>query len=207
MQIRKYWRLAVLLMGLLMIPSVVSAVTPKECLDKARAKLASASSLSADFTMKVEGQTIKGHLDSKGNKFSLVSNANSNWYNGRELYTYVPSQSETTVFKPTASELAEVNPLLYINTSSEFKVSGTKTKKPGLETVVLIPKKSGTGVSNVVIDFDANSFLPRAIKLTPSTGKAIEISISNVKLNPKLSDSAFEYPKEKYKKVKIIDMR
>lgn len=185
----------------------VWAVTPAEALQEAKKKLASTSSISADFSMKAGGKTIKGTLQSKGTKFVLTSNVSSNWYNGKDLYTYVPSQSETTVFTPTRSELAEVNPLLYINSSSEFKATGTKTKKPGVETVILIPSKSGTGVKSVTLELDSKTYLPKNIKLVPTSGGTIDVAISNIKLNFKPADSLFEYPASKYKNVKINDMR
>lgn len=197
----------VILFCLAFMPFCMMALTPQEVLNRAKGKLSSASTLSADFTMKLSGQSVKGTIRSKGAKFALVSNASSNWYNGKSLYTYVSSQGETTVFNPSSSELADVNPLLYINSSSQFNVTGTKTKKAGIETVVLIPKKSGTGVKNVIIDLDASSFLPKTIRITPSSGGQVEISISNIKLNQKIADSSFEYPASKYKNTKIIDMR
>lgn len=183
------------------------AATPQEALDKARRKLASASTVTADFSMKVNGQTVKGKLQSKGQKFALTSNVTSNWYNGKDLYTYNSAQKETTVFRPTASEVAEVNPLLYLNRASDFKVSGSKQKKPGIETIVLIPSKAGTGIKSVTMELDASTFLPQTVKIQPSTGSAITISLSGIKLNTSIADSTFEYPKTKYPGVSITDMR
>lgn len=189
------------------LPLFAFALTPQEALEKSRQKLASATSVQATFSMKAEGQNIKGKLISKGSKFSLVSSASSNWYNGKELYTYVPSQKETTVFKPTSTEIAEVNPLMYINSGSQFNITGTKTKKNGLETIVLIPKKNGTGVKNIIIDIDSKTYLPKSIKLTMAAGGAVDVTISDITLNSPIKDSTFEYPKDKYKNVKLIDMR
>ena len=157
--------------------------------------------------MKVSGKSVNGRILSKGTKFALTSNATSNWYNGKDLYTYNPSQGETTVFRPTAEELAEVNPLLYLKSASNFKIVPSKNKKTGIETVVLVPKSSGTGVKNVMLELDSKTFLPKTIKITPSSGGAIEISITALKLNASVADSSFEYPKAKYPKAKIIDMR
>lgn len=184
-----------------------AAVTPAQAIENARKKISSASSISADFKMKVQGQNVAGKLVSKGNKFAITSNATSNWYNGTDLYTYVPSRSETTIFRPTASELAEVNPLLYIKSAGNYKAVGSKTKKAGVETVVLLPKTSGSGIKSVTIDLDASTFLPKSIKVATSSGGVIDLTISNLKLNAGVSDSYFTYPKSKYPKAKLIDMR
>ena len=185
----------------------VFAVTPEEALSKAKDKLGRSTSLTADFSMQADGKTFTGNIYSKGSKFAIISNAGSNWYNGKDLYTYSPSKNETTVFSPSASDLAEVNPLLYINSSSEFKVAGTKGKKAGVESVALVPKNTGTGVRTVVLELDSNTFLPKNIKVYPTSGGVIDITVSNLKLNAGVSDSSFEYPKDKYKNVQLIDMR
>lgn len=181
--------------------------TPQENLDKAKAKLNSASTLTASFSMTGSGSNISGTLKSKGNKFVIISGASSTWYNGKDLYTYIPSQNETTIFKPTASELAEVNPLLYIKRASDFKVTGSKQTKAGTETVVLLPKSNGTGVKSVTINLNSKTFLPSSIKIATSSGGTINLNISNIQINKGLDDSAFEYPKSKYPKASINDMR
>lgn len=191
----------------LFFPVLCYAITAQEAYEKGKNKLSSASSITADFTMKTNGGTVKGKIVSKGNKFAITSNASSNWYNGVDLYTYLPSKAETTIFKPTAQELSEVNPLLYLKTASNYKVSATKTKKQGLETIVLIPKSSGSSVKSVTLDLDDKTFLPKSLKIISASGATIEISITNLKLNSSISDNAFAYPKSKYPKAKIIDMR
>lgn len=197
-----------LLVALIVVGTLqAQALTADEILAKGKSKLTSATSISASFTMKLNGQSLSGTILSKGSKFALISGVSSNWYNGKDLYTYNPSSNETTVFRPTAAELLEVNPLLYINSASNYNVKATKAKVAGEETVVLIPKKTGTGVKNVSVTFDSKTFLPKLIRIVTSSGSTVEVSVSNIKLNGSVSDSSFEYPKSKYPKVKINDMR
>lgn len=184
-----------------------NALTASEAFQKGKNAISSASSISASFTMKVGGKAISGKILSKGNKFAITSNVTSSWYNGSDLYTYNPSKGETTIFRPSASELADVNPLMYLKSASNFNVTATKTKKTGLETVVLIPKSSGSGIKSVTIDLDSKTFLPRYMKIIPSSGSAIDLTISNIKLNGAISDSSFSYPKSSYPKARIVDMR
>lgn len=190
-----------------LVPFMLSAMTPAEALQKAKDKISSAKSLSADFTMNAGGRTTTGKLLTKGTKFSLTSNLSSSWYDGSSLYVYNPASAETTVMKPSAAELAEANPLSYISSSSLYNVTGSKQKTPGMETVVLIPKKSGSNVKSIMIQLNASTFLPAGITVTQSSGSKITISLSNIRLNPSLSDSQFVYPKAKYGKAKLIDLR
>lgn len=208
MKVNKTWGFSVIILVMTMFVAMpVYAVSPTEALAKAKAKIMGAKSLSADFTMSVGGNAIKGQILSKGKKFAITSNSTSSWYNGTDLYTYNPSAGETTVFKPTASELVEVNPLLYINSASDFKATASKQKKAGTETVILLPVKKNSGIRSVTLELDAKTFLPRSIKIATSSGTTSTISVSGIKLNTSLADSQFEYPKVKYKNAKIIDMR
>lgn len=194
------------IMTIFILSEHASALSATEILNKSKIKITSASSITADFTMKIGGQAIKGKLLSKGQKFAIISNGSSNWYNGKDLYTYNPKMKETTVFNPTAAELVEVNPLLYINSASSYDIKESKNKTAGVETVILVPKKSG-GVKSVTLGIDSKTFLPKTIKIVPASGSVIELQISNIKLDGKIDNSKFEYPKSSYPNVKINDMR
>lgn len=191
----------------LLFVTQVHALTATEVFQKGKNKLTLAKTVTASFSMKADGNIFTGKLLSKGNKFTITSNASSYWYNGSDLYTYIPKKSETTVFKPSSSELLEINPLLYLNSSTSYNITTTKTKKAGLETIVLLPKTSRSSVKSVTIDLDSKTFLPKYIKIVTSSGGIIDLSILNIQLNSNISDSSFTYPKSSYPKAKIIDMR
>lgn len=191
----------------LLFPTMLYSVTPEEALKNAQNKVGKASSISASFKMNMGGKNISGTIYTKGKKFSLVSNLSSCWYDGANLWTYNPATSETMLTKPTASELAQSNPLLYINNASNFKVVSSKTVKKGCETVVLIPKSTSMGVKSVILYINSSTWLPESMEITPGSGSKMTIQLSNIKLNPSLSDNTFTYPKSKYPKVKIVDMR
>lgn len=196
-----------ILLCILICGNTALATTPKEAFEAGSAKVSKAKTLQADFTLKGNGQNIKGKIYSKGKKFAITSNNTSNWYNGKDLYTYDASANETYLFTPTTKELTEVNPLVFLNMKDGFKIVGSKTKKEGIETVVLIPEKSGSGLKSVTIDLNSKTYLPETIKIVPSSGGIIQVGISNVKLNENIADSTFEYPKTKYPGVEINDMR
>ena len=183
------------------------ALTAQEILNKASAKINGASSVKADFSMTINGQRCKGSLAAKGSKFSLVSSVGSSWYDGKDLWSYSPSNGETTVIKPSAGDLMETNPLMYAKGASNYTATLSKTKVSGKETVVLIPKSKGTGIKSVTLTLNSSSFLPEKVVITPSSGNSVTINISNLKLNAPVKDSDFVYPKAKYPKVKIIDLR
>lgn len=184
-----------------------NAMTASEAFSKTKAKLSGVKTLSADFILKADGQSFSGNIYSKGKKFAIISNGNSSWYNGKDLYTYSPASRETYVFTPSASELMEANPLLYINSSSDFKVQESKKELTGLKRVVLVPTGKKTGVKSVTVDIDVRTFLPKTITVILSSGQRLDLTVKNIKLNGDLKDSTFEYPKSKYSNVPLTDMR
>lgn len=196
-----------LMLGGLLFCANAFALTPSEALEKAKKAIDGAKSIEAEFTLKYNGATSTGTLYGKGSKFAIVSSVTSNWYNGNDLYTYDPTSKETYVFNPTAAELSEINPLLYIKSSGDYKVAGTKNPKKGVETVTLIPKTKSSGVKSVTLEIDSKTFLPKTIKVIPTSGGTLTLTINKATLNKTLTDSTFEYPKTKYPNVKLIDMR
>lgn len=183
------------------------ALNPAQALENAKNKISAAKTITSDFILSSGGNTVKGKLSCKGTKFALTSSAVSSWYDGKSLYTYNPANSETYLYNPTPAELAEANPLLYLNSVADYNIAAAKTPKAGVETVVLLPKKNGTSVKSVTLEIDSKTFLPKLIRVVPSSGSAIQITLSNVKLNGSVGDSTFEYPKSKYPKVPVVDMR
>lgn len=184
-----------------------NAITATEIYEKGKTKIESAKSLSADFIMSINGRDVKGRILTKGNKFAILNDVSSNWYNGTELYTYVPSEEETTVFEPETDELPGINPLLYLKDASQYKLLTTKTKKDGIETVILVPRKAGGTVKRVSIDLDKTTYLPKVIDILTGQGENIKLVISNIRINGNIPDSEFVYPSSRYPAAKIIDMR
>lgn len=204
---RRFKLVTGLFLLMMIMPIMAFALSPAEVLNKAKAKIASSKSVSADFRMTTAGRTTTGKLLTKGSKFALTSNFTSSWYDGTSLYVYNAATGETTVMKPSAAELGEANPLTYINMSANYNVTASKQKTAGTETVVLVPKKGGSGIKSVMIQISTSTFLPTNITVTPSSGGKVTITLSNIKLNAAVADSQFAYPKSKYPKAKIVDLR
>lgn len=187
--------------------SAFGALTSVQIFDKAKEKITSAKSLQADFSMSAQGQTVKGKIYAKGSKFSIISSSTSSWYNGKLLYTYDKGSNETYLYSPSEKELREVNPLIYLSSSSEYKITGKKEKTKGMESVILNPQKAGSGIKSIMIDIDTKNYTPTKIVINTSGGGTMILNISNVKLDVNLGNATFEYPKSKYPNVSISDMR
>lgn len=182
--------------------------TADQVLKKCAAGINGANGLSASFTMNYGSQKLSGTLKTSGKMFVLQTSSSSTWYDGRNMWTYNPSNHETTLMTPTASEVAEANPLSLVNSyATMFTASYAKNQTKGSKTIVLTPKSRQYGYKSVQVIIPDGSKYPSKLVVSPLSGQTITISISNVKTSQKLPASTFAYPKSKYPKVEIVDLR
>lgn len=181
-------------------------LTPAQAVNKGALALKNAKGIKVEFSINASGKSTSGVLVSKGTKFMFESGVGSSWYNGSVLYSYNPRSKETTLVKPTAAELSEANPLSYIHANKAF-VARDMTSKKGKRTVSLTPNKKGLGVKMIVLTLNASTCLPESIRITADSGASTTITIKSLQLDVLPDAKVFEYPKNKYPGVEIIDMR
>lgn len=188
--------------------SAFSADTADEVLNRAAQAVKSADGISASFTINSGGQTLTGTLKSSGNKFSLQTSTTSVWYDGKTMWTYNPKTNETTVTLPTPTEVAEVNPLYIVNVySHNFTVAFTKSQTKGCRTIVLTPKSRKLGYKSVHLTIPDKSSFPSRVVVIPSSGQKITVNIEKSTTGVRHTASTFIYPKSKYPKAEIVDLR
>ncbi|MDE6009931.1 MAG: outer membrane lipoprotein carrier protein LolA [Muribaculaceae bacterium] len=178
------------------------AESPDNILQNCVSKLKGAKSIVADFTMTVQGRTFTGTLNSKGNRFSVVTPGNATWYNGADIWSYSAASGEVTVWKPAAAELAESNPLLYLSTASDYTVKSGAAAG----TVILTPKKRNSGVKNITLTVSSSTGLPKTLDIAANGGN-IKIVMKSIRLNAPVDDSTFTFPKARYPKARLTDLR
>ncbi|MCM1377265.1 MAG: outer-membrane lipoprotein carrier protein LolA [Clostridium sp.] len=180
--------------------------TASQLLSRASSKISSSGGLQASFSLS-GGVSTSGTIYSSGKKFAIISGASSSWYNGSSLWTYNPAVKETTLVTPTSAELQESNPLLYVGGASKFNAAFVKGSPAGTKMIQLLPKSKKTGVKRIIVTLNAKTLIPSKIVVYPSTGGAVTLSISNVKLGVKFAASTFVYPAKKYPGVTVVDLR
>lgn len=185
----------------------MAAMTPEQVAQKAAAVVSGSKSISATFTINGNGRKSTGSIKGSGNKFVVALPEVTTWYNGKSLYTYNPRIGETTVITPTAAELMESNPLLYVKgggTNYSYKFS--PVKRNGKYVIDLFPVKDNSGIRKLTFTVNSGNFYPEKIVVTTSGG-AMTIDVTSFKPGAAVADSEFEYPKTKYPKAEIIDLR
>ena len=177
-------------------------------LKKAAAAINGAGGLTASFTLDYGQQKMTGTLKASGRKFALQTSSTSTWYDGKSMWTYNPNTKETTLMTPTPQEVGEANPLAIVNSySSAFTASFAKSQTKGSKTVVLTPKSKQSGYKSVHVTIPDGTSFPSKLVVIPSSGQKVTVSVSQVKTGQKLPESSFVYPKSKYPKVEIVDLR
>lgn len=190
----------------LLIVTCAEAATPQQKLQTCISKLKGAASAKADFSLTAQGHTVTGILLSKGNKFSITTGADGTWYDGRDLWVYSRESGEVSVWKPTSGELAEANPLLYLSTSGDYTVSSGTGSSKGETLLTLTPKKRKAGIKNIKVLLNNSTMLPKSMEISTGSG-LIRLQIKNLQLGVSVSDGSFIFPKKKYPKVRVNDLR
>lgn len=202
----RYLLSLVIILG--MSVSSLAAETADGMLKKAAAAINGSTGLTASFTLDYGSQKVSGTMKASGKKFALQTSSSSTWYDGKSMWTYNAKNAETTLMNPTPQEVAEANPLSIVNSyASNFTAAFAKSQQKGSKTIVLTPKSKQSGYKSVHVTIPDGSTFPSKLVIIPSSGQKITVTISQVKNGQKLPDATFVYPKAKYPKVEIVDLR
>lgn len=197
-----------LLTLMLSTASLSGAETADQILKKASAAINNANGLSASFNIDYGTQRLTGSLKTSGKMFVLQTSSSSTWFDGKNMWTFNAKNNVTTLINPTAQEVAEANPLLLVNSySAQFTASFAKNQTKGCKTILLTPKSKSIGYKSVLVTIPDGSNYPSKLVVVPTSGQTVKISISNVRTSQKFSNSTFVYPKSKYPKAEIVDLR
>lgn len=180
---------------------------PSNILSKTVNLISGAKGVEAKFTVYNSGYSGGGEIKTLGNKFKVTLPDVEVWYNGKDLYTYNKRTAETTVVTPTQEELSESNPLAYVTgAAGKYNVAFSTVKKTGKNVLELTPKTKGE-IKRITLTLNKADGAPQKIVVEPSSGNPITADITSFKTGVTLSPADFEYPKSKYPKVELIDLR
>lgn len=201
--------ISLLLIFLAVLPAFTqSNPTPAQILAKTVSLISSSKGTEAQFSISNSGYTGKGAIKTAGLKYSVIMPDVEVWYNGKDLYTYNKRSGETTIVAPTSEEIAESNPLAYVTGAQKlYNVNFSTVKKAGKYVLELLPKDKGGNVKRVTLTLNKTNYFPEKIVVEPSSGNPISCEIISFKTGIATSVADFEYPKTKYPKAEIVDLR
>lgn len=184
-----------------------AAATAQEVLDKAVNKLRSSKGICADFTLKQGGKQVNGKYKASGEKFSIFTQSNCAWYDGKSLVTLNKHDNEATIIIPSSEELQATDPLRYLSSRSDFTATFDKSSGPSRKVIVLSPKRRGTNVKQVQLVISGVSLTPVKIGIVTADGKNVNITLSNVNYSAIIGSNEFNFSKPSHPGVKITDLR
>lgn len=197
-----------LVLGFLVL-GAQNKVTPSMVLSKTVNRITGSRGVDASFKVYNSGYSGSGVLKMSGSKFIVSLPDAKVWYNGKDMYTYNESSGETTLVTPTAQELAETNPLEYVKgAQAKYNVAYSTVKKKDRYVLELTPKVKSKGeIKRITLTVKQADFTPEKIVVETAGASPISADILTFKTGIAIPESDFQYPKTKYPKVEIIDLR
>lgn len=184
-----------------------SADNASKTLDKTAAKFRGAKSVTAVYSITTSQGSTSGTLTISGDKFTMTGSRINIWFDGKNQWNYMSADNEVNLSEPTQQELQQVNPLLIINDFSKNYTAKTISSTKTSQKISLTAKNKKSEVRTATITINPTTLIPSEITLKLASGENATIRISSVKFGKALPLSIFRFPKDKYPKAEIIDLR
>ena len=184
------------------------AVDAAKTLDAVATKVRTSKSISATYSLTGTNQISgSGTITLAGERFAMTSPKMSVWYDGTTQWTYSAADNEVNVSEPTAAELQQINPFAIINsfrqTYSAKTLSSTKTSAK----IQLTAKSTKADIRIATVTVNLSTMLPTQVQLKLASGQTVTLTISNAKIGNALAIDTFRFPKAKYPRAEVIDLR
>lgn len=194
--------------------SVFSQNEAKEILDKSADKIKAYHAVEIDFnlTMENEEENIheehKGKAFMKGNLYKLEVMDVINYYDGKNIYTYMPEAQEVNLKNPSDEEEEMLNPTKIFNihnTGFKQKLISNTNNTAYIELYPTDLKKNFIKIG-IWVKTDDSSI--RKVESFGKDGNNLIITINSIKQPATIpADSFFKFDTTQHPDVEVIDMR
>lgn len=202
-------RLTFIILSLLALTLPAQAAeSASDIIAKAADKFSSAPSISASYTMTSSaGGSTSGKVLFSGQKFHMTSPELLTWYDGTTQWTYLVADNEVNISEPTADELQQINPFAVISTFRRgYSAKIVRTDK-STKVVTLTAQSGNAEIRSATIHISASTMLPAKIELSMRSGQSATITISGITIGKTLNINSFRFPKARYPKAEVVDLR
>jgi outer membrane lipoprotein-sorting protein len=153
-----------------------------------------------------------GNLMMKQNKYKLISEENTVYFNGTTMWTYMASNNEVTVTEPKnpAGDFMSNPSEFFSFYKRDFKyryVRETTLDGSRCHEIDLFPKILNQPYSRIRIFVNVQTDLPSIISSIGKDGVDYTVYLKNLILDRDIDDAMFSFDPARYKKVEVIDMR
>lgn len=191
----------------------------RQILDMFSKKAKNAESLKINFTFITENhqnnttQQAKGELWIKGDKYKLVLDKIITYYDGKNLYTYMPQAKEVTISKPSEKDddMFLKNPskifTLY-QQNFKFRYLGQTTyNRYNCHEIDLYPFDINKKYSIIKLLIQEDEYRLVAAKMIMKSGIHYIFYVDKFDSSARLSDSEFSFDVKAHKDVEVVDLR
>ena len=201
--------------------SIKAQQDPKagDILDKMAKENETVHSLSVDFSYTSKNQRTgekysqQGTMEIKGKKYKVKMDDNIIYFDGENMWNYLPGEKEVTVtkFQDGNDDFFLTNPRkLFSIYKKDFKYHFVSEFAAGDQVryeIDLIPKDHDQPYSRFKLFIDKNTFQLAGIQAFEKNGMIHTIELSNFKKNPEFKDESFTFNPADHPDVQVEDMR
>ena len=187
----------------------------RKVLDATAQRINNAGPLSIQFTAttiigKASQGSISGTMDIMGRKFYMKTPEVQTWFDGKTQWTIQTGDSEVSMTEPTGEELQMINPYAFINIYKKgfnyrMKQGTLSNKKQGYK-ITLTADNSKQEIREMFLEVD-KQYNPVRISIRQGKNQWVRLVVNRFSTGQKFDTQHFTFPKKRYPKHEIIDLR
>lgn len=186
----------------------------KEILDRSATKFKSYKAVEVDFNLSMENkaedihEAHKGQAWMKGNLYKLNLMEVENYYDGKNIYTYMPEANEVNIKNPEEEEEEMLNPTNLFDIHNKGFVQKLVSNDNGVAYIELIPTDQKRNFRKIGIWVNPATAMIQKVTSFGKDGNDVIITINSIKQPASVpADDFFKFDEKKHPGVEIIDMR
>ncbi len=181
------------------------AQTAKSVLDQT-ASVLSRGCVVANFTAHGAMGNSNGNITVQGKKFVLTSPQARIWFDGKTEWSLAQGSGEVNVTNPSASEIAGINPINFINLYKQG-YNSTLSDKGATYEVHLTSSNKHNAIKEAYITITKSNHHPQSVRLRTNASNWSTINIASLQSVGKKNDAFFRFNAKDFPKVEVVDMR
>ncbi len=186
----------------------------KNILDKSAAKIKAYPAVEIEFSLTMENkeenirEEHQGKAYMKGSLYKLEVMDVVNYYDGKNIYTYMPEAQEVNLKNPSDEEEEMLNPTKIFNIHNTGFKQKLISETGGTAYIELYPNDLSKNFIKIGIWVKTSDSSIRKVESFGKDGNNLIITINSLKQpSPVPDDSFFKFDTTRHPEVEIVDMR
>ena len=187
----------------------------RKVLDATAERIRKAGALSIQFTAtsllgNVSQGSTSGTMDISGRKFFMKTEDMLTWFDGKTQWTMEIGDNEVDMTEPTGTELQMINPYAFVNIYKQgfnYKMKqGTLSNGKQGYKIILNADNAKQDIREMFLEVD-KQYNPVRISIRQGKKQWVRLVVNRFSGGQSFAADHFTFPKSKYPKAEIIDLR